>query len=236
MQSDWDASAEAWIESLKAGGDFSRVAVLDRPMLAAVRASVAQRVLDVGCGEGRFCRMMAEIVPQVVGLDPTVRLLSEARKLGEAQYAQGKAEDMPFEDGDFDMVVSYLSLIDIPDSAAAIAEMARVVRPGGYVLIANLNSWVTAAQIKGCGFVRNKQDHSTMTVANYLTPHWYWAKWPGVKIKNWHRPVSQYMREALQAGLRLEDFQEPLADAGWARSESYNHAPYFWLQLWGKPE
>ena len=50
MQSDWDASAEAWIESLKAGGDFSRVAVLDRPMLAAVRASAAQRVLDVGCG------------------------------------------------------------------------------------------------------------------------------------------------------------------------------------------
>ena len=102
MQSDWDASAEAWIESLKAGGDFSRVAVL-----------------DVGCGEGRFCRMMAEIVPQVVGLDPTVRLLSEARKLGGAQYAQGRAEDMPFEDGDFDLVVSYLSLIDIPDSAAA---------------------------------------------------------------------------------------------------------------------
>ena len=236
MQSDWDASAEAWIESLKTGGDFSRVAVLDRPMLAVVHASGARRVLDVGCGEGRFCRMISETVPQVVGLDPTAWLLSEARKLGGAQYAQGRAEDMPFEDRDFDMVVSYLSLIDIPDNAAAIAEMARVVRPGGYVLIANLNSWVTAAQTKGRGVVRNKQGHSTMTVANYLTPHWYWAKWRGVKIKNWHRPVSQYMREALQAGLRLEDFQEPLADAGWARSESYNHAPYFWLQLWGKPE
>ena len=236
MQSDWDASPEAWIECLKAGGDFSRVAVLDRPMLAAVRASAAQRVLDVGCGEGRFCRMMAEIVPQVVGLDPIVRLLSEARKLGGAQYAQGRAEDMPFEDGDFDLVVSYLSLTGIPDSAAAITEMARVVRPGGCALIANLNSWVTAAQIKGRGFVRNKPGHSTMTVAKYLTPNWYWAEWRGVKIKNWHRPVSQYIREALQAGLRLEDFQEPLADVGWARSESYNHAPYFWLQLWGKPE
>ncbi len=170
MQSDWDASAEAWIESLKTGGDFSRVAVLDRPMLAAVHASGARRVLDVGCGGGRFCRMISETVPQVVGLDPTARLLSEARKLGGAQYAQGRAEDMPFEDRDFDMVVSYLSLIDIPDNAAAIAEMARVVRPGGYVLIANLNSWVTAAQTKGRGVVRNKQGHSTMTVANYLTP------------------------------------------------------------------
>ena len=170
MQSDWDASAEAWIESLKTGGDFSRVAVLDRPMLAAVHASGARRVLDVGCGEGRFCRMIAETVPQVVGLDPTVRLLSEARKLGGAQYAQGRAEDMPFEDGDFDMVVSYLSLIDIPDSAAAIAEMARVVRPGGYVLIANLNSWVTAAQIKGCGFVRNKQEPQHNDSGQLLDP------------------------------------------------------------------
>jgi hypothetical protein len=48
MQSDWDASAEAWIESLGAGGDFSRAAVLDRPMMAAVRQSGAQRALDVG--------------------------------------------------------------------------------------------------------------------------------------------------------------------------------------------
>jgi 2-polyprenyl-3-methyl-5-hydroxy-6-metoxy-1,4-benzoquinol methylase len=54
MQSDWDASAEAWIECLKTGGDFSRIAVLDRPMSAAVRATAVHSVLDVGCGEGRF--------------------------------------------------------------------------------------------------------------------------------------------------------------------------------------
>ena len=75
MQSDWDASAEAWIDSLKNGGDFSRIAVLDGPMLAVVRESAAQRMLDVGCGEGRFCRMMAEFAPQVTGLDPTACLL-----------------------------------------------------------------------------------------------------------------------------------------------------------------
>ena len=81
MQSDWDASAEAWIESLGAGGDFSRVAVLDRPMMAAVRSSGAQRALDVGCGEGRFCLMMAEAVPEVVGIDPTARRLPRWRGL-----------------------------------------------------------------------------------------------------------------------------------------------------------
>ena len=80
VQSDWDASAEAWIDSMKTTGDFSRIAVLDGPLLAAVCESAAQRVLDVGCGEGRFCRMMAEFVPQVTGLDPTARLLQEARQ------------------------------------------------------------------------------------------------------------------------------------------------------------
>ena len=126
-----------------------------------------------------------------------------------------------------DLVVSYLSLIDIADSRVAIGEMARVVRPGGHVLIGNLNSWVTAAQIKCRGIVRTAQGHGNMTIANYLTEHWSWAEWRGVRIKNWHRPVSQYMREALQAGLQLIDFQEPVADARRARSESYNHARIF---------
>ena len=234
VQSDWDASAEAWIDSLKNGGDFSRIAGLDGPMLAAVRESAAQRVLDVGCGEGNFCRMMAEFVPQVTGLDPTARSLQEVRQQGGAKYNEGRAEALPFAVATVDLVVSYLSLIDIADSRVAIGEMARVVRPGGHVLIGNLNSWVTAAQIKGRGIVRTAQGHGNMTIANYLTEHWSWAEWQGVRIKNWHRPVSQYMREALQAGLLLVDFQEPVADAGWARSESYNHAPYLWLQLWRK--
>ena len=82
VQSDWDASAEAWIDSMITAGDFSRISVLDGPMLVAVRESAAQRLLDVGCGEERFCRMMAEFAPQVTELDPTARLLQEARQQG----------------------------------------------------------------------------------------------------------------------------------------------------------
>lgn len=232
MQSDWDASAEAWIESLGAGGDFSRVAVLDRPMMAAVRQSGAQRALDVGCGEGRFCRMMAKAVPEVVGIDPTARLLVETRRLGGAVYHEGVGESLPYEEGSFDLVVSYLSLIDIADSRAAISEMARVSRHGGHILIGNLNSWVTAAQTEGLGIQRNAQGHGTVTIVDYLKAYPLTVEWAGVRIKNWHRLLGQYMQEALQAGLQLVDFQEPLADAGWSRSASYNHMPYLGMQLW----
>ena len=247
MQSDWDVSAEAWIEGLRTVGDFGRTALLDRPMLATVRATAAQSMLDVGFGEWWFCQMMAVFVPQVVGLDPTKRLLEEARALGRGKiiaeigtefgvkYVEGKAEALPFAAVKFDLVVSYFSLIDIADSRAALDESARVLRPGGYLLIGNLNSWSTAAQNIGSGMMRSQQGQSNMAIANYLTEHCGWAKWRGLRVKNRHRPLSQYIQEALQAGLRLVDFQEPVADAGWARSESYNHAPYMWLQLWCKP-
>ena len=132
-------------------------------------------------------------------------------------------------------MVSYLSLIDIADSRAALAESVRVLRPCGHLLIGNLNSWTTAAQNMGRGIMRSQQGHSTMAIANYLTEHCNWAEWRDLRVKNWHRPLSQYIQEALEAWLRLVDFQEPVADAGWARSESYNHAPYMWLQLWCKP-
>ena len=112
--------------------------------------------------------------------------------------------------------------------------MARVSRPGGLILIGNLNSWVTAAQTEGLGIQRNAQGHGTVTIVDYLKAYPLTAEWAGVRIKNWHRPLAQYMQEALQTGLQLLDFQEPRADAGWSRSESYNHTPYLWMQLWQK--
>ena len=71
---------------------------------------------------------------------------------------------------------------------------------------------------------------------DYLKAYPLTVEWAGVRIKNWHRLLGQYMQEALQAGLQLVDFQEPLADAGWSSSASYNHTPYLWMQLWQKPQ
>jgi len=112
--------------------------------------------------------MMAAVVPEVVGIDPTKRLLTEARRLGGAVYHEGVGENLPYEGSCFDLVVSYLSLIDIADSRVAISEMARVVRPGGHILIGNLKSGVTAAQTQRLGIQRNAQGHGTFTIMDYL--------------------------------------------------------------------
>ena len=78
MSDGWNDSAQAWIASQGSDGDFSRRNVLDAPMLARLQAAKAQDILDLGCGEGRFCRLAAALGARVVGIDPTAALIAHA--------------------------------------------------------------------------------------------------------------------------------------------------------------
>ena len=233
MSDGWAESARAWIADMGEKGDFGRVCVLDRPMLERACDGRFATALDVGCGEGRFCRMLAARGIRTVGIDPTEALIDEAkRRHPEGDYRIGRAEQLAFPDGSFDLVVSYLSLIDIPDIAAAIAEMARVLRPGGSLLIANLTSFNTAAQ-RSFGArlgLRPAVDH-------YLVERAEWVSWRGIRIQNWHRPLSTYMALLLGAGLELRHYAEPSPYAGDSlRIAQYRRAPWFLIMEWRKPE
>lgn len=228
----WDDSAEAWIADMGDEGDFSRRHVLDAPMLDRIRGFSFSQALDVGCGEGRFCRMMAGLGIATTGIDPTARLIGAARARDpQGCYIQAQAEALPFADHSFDLVVSYLTLIDIDDAKAAIAEMARVLRPGGKLLIANLNSFSTAGAWQGEG-----DSSRGYLIDNYLEPRAEWVSWRGILIRNWHRPLSAYMQLLLGCGLQLVHYDEPAAQSGEpARVARYNRAPYHHIMEWAKP-
>lgn len=232
MTDGWDVSAKAWIASMGETGDFSRELVLDTPMMERVSKAQPKAVLDLGCGEGRFCRRLAPHVDHVVGIDPTEGLIAHAKSLGDADYVIAGAEDLPFADHSFDMVVSYLSLIDIPNIPKALSEAHRVLRPNGLLLIANLNPWTTASQSKGTP-VKNPDGTTTLTMDRYLDAFPSWAEWSGIRIQNWHRPLSFYMQSLLENGFQLTHFDEPKASGG-ARAESYNRAPYLHIMEWQK--
>ncbi|MTH78786.1 class I SAM-dependent methyltransferase [Paracoccus aestuariivivens] len=228
----WDESAEAWIADMGETGDFSRRNVLDAPMLDRIRGRGFENALDVGCGEGRFCRMMAELGLATTGIDPTARLIETARaRHPQGEYLEAQAEALPFADASFDLVLSYLTLIDIDDSNAAIAEMARVLRPGGTLLISNLNSFSTAGSWQGEG-----DSARGYLIDNYLEPRAEWVSWRGILIRNWHRPFHAYMQPLLAQGLRLVHFDEPAAKGGeQGRIARYNRAPYHHVMEWTKP-
>lgn len=233
----WEDSAQAWIAHMGEAGDFGRQFVLDAPMLARVLAGRYGSVLDVGCGEGRFCRRLKYEGARTVGIDPTQALIDHARALDpDGDYRVGRAEALAFDDGAFDLVVSYLSLIDIPDAAAAIREMARVLKPGGTLLIANLTNFNTAAVVSDLGWTDLRDGRRAFAMDHYLEERSVWTEWRGIRIVNWHRPLETYMSLLLGEGLVLRHFAEPRPQGGPPdRVARYQRAPWFMIMEWAKP-
>jgi SAM-dependent methyltransferase len=96
------------------------------------------RWLDVGCGNGAFTEMLIErcAPASVEGVDPSEEQLAYARTRSTspvAQFRQADAMALPFADGAFDAAVMPLVIFFVPDPAKGVAEMARVVGPGGIV-------------------------------------------------------------------------------------------------------
>jgi SAM-dependent methyltransferase len=97
-----------------------------------------QRWIDVGCGNGAFTeRLIARSAPaEVQGIDPSAAQIDFARARPAARMAefrQGDAMALPFPDGRFDASIMALVIFFVPDPAKGVAEMARVVAPGGTV-------------------------------------------------------------------------------------------------------
>lgn len=235
--SGWAESAEAWIRFVDRG-DPSRQAILDGPVMEACDLRPGLALLDVGCGEGRFCRMASDRGAMAVGIDPTAPLVREAglRHQG-SSYAQARAECLPFRDRSFDRVVSYLTLIDIPDYRAAIREMARVLKPGGTLVAANLNGFVTA---QPWGWRRDGEGRALYyPLDQYGFEHAETVAWSGIKVVNWHRPLGHYMAAFLGGGLVLERFEEPLPNAAMLeanpRLQEDVRVPLFHVAVWRKP-
>jgi SAM-dependent methyltransferase len=236
MDNGWEKSAQAWIDSVGERGDWGREHVLDPAMLARIGSGRFQNALDVGCGEGRFCRLLKAQGIVATGIDPTPQLLATARQRDPAgDYQSGRAEQLAFDNASFDLVVSYVTLVDITDFRAAIREMARVLRPGGSVLVANLNGFVSTGAAQG--WVKNEAgDCLHFPVDRYLDEFASWLAWAGIRIQNWHRPLSAYMTAFLESGLNLRFFAEPAPVSGdAAHQDRFRRVPWFVVMEWQRP-
>lgn len=194
-------------------------------------------VLDAGCGEGRFCRMLAERGARVTGIDITSALIEEARLRHPAgQYAVGNVENLPYEDDEFDIVVSYVVLLDVQDFRAAIREMARVLKHGGRAIVSNLQSFATT---RDRPWIRDAEGNKLyFSMDNYNEEVGTAVEWEGISIFNYHRPLHSYMNAFLECGLQLEKFLEPLPSVQAVEAEpalaDYLRVPFMNLMTWRK--
>jgi len=96
-----------------------------------------ERALDVGSGAGALALALAPLVREVVGLDPVPELLAlaRARALPNSEFVEGDGTAMPFPDGAFDLAGTHRTLHHVERPDLVVAEMVRVTRAGGHVLV-----------------------------------------------------------------------------------------------------
>lgn len=120
---------------------LERAAVLD---LAGPMAGLD--VLDVGCGDGAYALEAARAGARVVGVDASAPTVAAARAAAApaslpVAFQEGAAEQLPFGGKRFDLVLAVTALCFMADPAVAVAEMARVLRPGGRLVLGDLGRW-----------------------------------------------------------------------------------------------
>ena len=206
-----------------------------RSCLSASGRAYYKSALDIGCGEGRFCRLLAKENIPAIGIDPTEAFIAEARKRDRAgDYRLRRGEELGFDDDRFDLVVSYLTLIDIEDYRAALCEMARVLAPSGHLLVANITSLFSAGPADGLRSGAIKSG-AGFPIDRYFEERSQEVKIGKFRVRNWHRPFSAYMECFLALGLRLMFFNEPLPIGGDPKlQELFKRVPSFVVLEWQK--
>ena len=128
-------------------GDFAMVASLvfnaSEELAEALELLPDERVLDVACGSGNGAISAARRTwGNTVGADYVPTLLERGRERAaaerlEVEFVEADAQDLPFEDGSFDVAMSIFGAMFAPDQAKAASELLRVVKPGGRIGMAN---------------------------------------------------------------------------------------------------
>lgn len=205
----WEDHASWWIDGFTQGADPEyEEQILP---LAAAELAGRERVLDIGCGDGQIGRMLAAGGSIVAGVDLTWNQVSVARERGGGPaYGQAAAAALPFAAEAFDAAVACLVFEHIVDLHGAIAEVARVLRPG-----ARFSFFLNhpLLQTPGSGWI---DDHTVDP------PEQYWRLGPylvesdgeeqverGVWIRFIHRPLSRYVNALAEQGLVVERMVEP---------------------------
>jgi SAM-dependent methyltransferase len=139
VEADARAGYARWAESYDEPGN--PIVELEQPVVWAMLGRLpAGRALDAACGTGRHARRLADLGHAVTGVDVTPEMLAHAREaVPEATFTEGDLAALPLGDGAFDVAVCGLALAHLADPAPAVAELARVLAPGGRLVISTLH-------------------------------------------------------------------------------------------------
>jgi len=222
----WDAIADGWAGRVRTDTDQNRRFVLDPAHIRLASDVRGKDVLDAGCGEGRFARILAQRGARVTGIDLSERMIALAREEESARPLGIRYEQMDMADlsaftrQSFDLVIAYNSLIDVDRYELALLEAARVLRGDGHIGFSLVHPCFSTP---GASWEPRRPGMIPLTDTDKLyrkVDHYRPARpysfrmWPTAPAEtiNYHRPLSDYAAACRDAGLLIRDIVEPIPD------------------------
>ena len=196
MAQGFEPIADVWLAHVRNQGDawfgVNASAFLER------LPPPGRATLEIGCGEGRFGLELVALGHRLTGVDASPTLAALARYSFEVVEADATA--LPFDDASFDLVVAFMSLMDIDDMAHAVREGARVLEPGGRFSASIVHPILSAGDGEPFAISRSYLDVHRYSERMVTSPH--------VEFESWHRPLAAYTRAFEDAGLLIDSLRE----------------------------
>jgi SAM-dependent methyltransferase len=218
----WNRNADAWMREVRQGHDIAREFHNNPAFLGFIGDLSGQDVLDAGCGEGYNTRILAARGARMTGVDISARMLEHAREeerrapLGIRYECASYTNLTVFPDASFDAAVSFMALMDGPRFDHAMAEIFRVLRPGGRLAFSITHPCFIT---KGTRWIRNELGVKTDLVVNRYFDAGDWVeRWrftdappdaPQFHTPRFDRTLSYYVNALVDAGFVLNRLEEP---------------------------
>lgn len=209
----WDRYAKEYAALHNDQGDFHKEVFLNPAILPLLGDVKGKQILDAGCGEGYFSRILAQSGATVTAVDYSENMLEIAKGRTpldvQVAYQHGNCEDLHFlEDGSFDCIVSNMVIQDLADYEKAFREMHRLLKDGGTFVFSILHPCFVTPE---SGWEKTQDGEKLhWNVDRYFYEGACEQKLGGQeKMVLFHRTLTSYMAALLRTGFMLEGLVEP---------------------------
>lgn len=225
---EWEPEAENWLRWARTPDHDAYWYYRDR-FLEGLLPPAGRRTLEVGCGEGRVTRDLAERGHSVTAVDSSFGLVGHAHLADRrSRYLVADGALLPFPDGTFNLAVAYNVLMVVADLAATVRDIARVLAPGG-----RFCACVTHPTADMGRFVDETPDAEFALRGSYFEPRRVddTVDRDGLRMRfqGWTHPLEEYATSFEEAGLRIEALREPVPTPSGGRYERWHRVPMFLL-------